>query len=122
MHERCSENDLRFGKRKTYSNTKKDVQKVNTNTVFIWISDFIPSVESSPFLPTSTKCLKAGYLAKVIMKNGRLVIGRIRYIGPLISGSLENRDEECAIFVGLQLRTNFGECDGSFEGRKIFDW
>lgn len=66
--------------------------------------------------------MKTGYLAKVITKSGRLVIGRIRYIGPLVTGSLENNEEECAIFVGLQLRANLGECDGSFEGRKIFDW
>lgn len=87
-------------------------------------TDFCPSKQSSPFLPSSTKCLKPGYLAKVITKNGRLVMGRIRYVGPLVStnNASSSRANENDIFVGLQLSSKIGECNGSFEGRKIFDW
>lgn len=100
----------------------------------LFCSDFSPSRQTLPFLPKSSKCLKVGHLAKVIAKNGRVVIGRVRYIGPLIStqsmttgsgGSgvtASTTDADSETFVGLQLPNKIGECDGSFEGRRIFDW
>lgn len=93
--------------------------------------DFSPSRQTLPFLPKSSKCLKVGHLAKVIAKNGRVVIGRVRYIGPLIStqsvtmgggGNASTADADSETFVGLQLPSKIGECDGSFEGRRIFEW
>lgn len=93
--------------------------------------DFSPSRQTLPFLPKSSKCLKVGHLAKVIAKNGRVVIGRVRYIGPLIStqslttesgGTATTADPDSETFVGLQLPNKIGECDGTFEGRRIFDW
>lgn len=78
--------------------------------------DYIPSKQSLPFLPKSPKCLKPGHLAKVITKNGRVAVGRVRYIGPLAF----NDDNET--FVGLQLPNKIGDCDGSIDGRKFFDW
>lgn len=83
------------------------------------ISDYIPSKQSLPFLPKSPKCLKPGHLAKVISKNGRVVIGRVRYVGPLATCRPENEDE---IFIGLQLPNKCGDCDGTIDGRKLFDW
>lgn len=79
--------------------------------------NYTPPKQSLPFLPKSPKCLKPGHLAKVISKNGRVVVGRIKYIGPLA-----NSEEEETIYVGLQLASNLGECDGSIDGRKFFDW
>lgn len=68
----------------------------------------------------------------MIAKNGRVVIGRVRYIGPLIStqslnaggggGTATTADPDAETFVGLQLPNKIGDCDGSFEGRRIFDW
>ncbi|XP_055630390.1 uncharacterized protein LOC129771090 isoform X2 [Toxorhynchites rutilus septentrionalis] len=90
-HRRCSENDIQ--------------------------RDYIPSKHALPFLPKTAKCLKPGHLAKVIARNGRVVVGRVRYIGPL-AGNSGDPDE---YFVGLQLPNNLGDCDGSIDGRKFFD-
>ena len=70
-----------------------------------------------PFLPKSPKCLKTGQQAKVIAKGGRIVVGKIRYIGHIASD--ENEDE---IYVGLELSHAQGDTDGSFNGRKFFEW
>lgn len=79
--------------------------------------DFRPSKQSLPFLPKTPRCLKPGQLAKVIAKTGQVVVGRIRYCGPVASS--EDSDE---IYVGLQLPHALGDCDGSFGGQTFFDW
>lgn len=84
--------------------------------------DYSPSKQSLPFLPKSPNCLKPGHLAKVIAKNGRCVIGRVRYIGPLVSTSAANEYPDNGTFIGLQLPNKIGDCDGSFENRKFFEW
>lgn len=80
---------------------------------------------SHPFLPKSPKCLKPGYLAKVIAKNGRIIDGRIRYIGPIVSHSSADANTHTnynlETFVGLQLSSSIGDCDGTYEGRKFFE-
>lgn len=87
------------------------------------ITDFSPSKQTLPFLPKSSANLKPGHLAKVIAKNGRVVIGRVRYVGPLASDSeTAGIDNENETYVGLQLPNKIGDCNGSFEGRKFFDW
>lgn len=83
---------------------------------FCCFTDFHPSKQSLPFLPKSPKCLKTGQLAKVIAKTGRVVVGRIRYCGPV--ASIDSDD----IFVGLQLPNALGDCDGSLAGKKFFEW
>lgn len=115
--ERCSENDLHSNGNEWSSFEKK---KSNVHISL----DFSPPKNSPPFLPYSTKCLKPGYWAKVITKNGSVVIGRVRYIGPLVStiDASTSRSIVNDIYVGLQLQSKIGECNGSFEGRKIFDW
>jgi len=80
------------------------------------IVDFHPPKQSLPFLPKSFRCLKPGQLAKVIAKSGRVVVGRIRYVGPVAS---IDGDE---IFVGLQMPNALGDCDGSHDGTKFFEW
>lgn len=90
--------------------------------LFLFLTDYSPSKQSLPFLPKSPKCLKLGHLAKVITKTGRVVIGRIRYIGPLSSSDYSagaGIDEQ---FVGLQLPNKIGDCDGTIDGRKFFEW
>lgn len=79
-------------------------------------SDFHPSKHSLPFLPKSPKCLKPGQLAKVIAKSGKVVVGRIRYCGPVACA------EDDETYVGLQLPSALGDCDGSIGGKKFFDW
>lgn len=58
----------------------------------------------------------------MIAKNGRVVIGRVRYVGPLASAETAGTDSENETYVGLQLPNKIGDCNGSFEGRKFFDW
>ncbi|XP_065082253.1 uncharacterized protein LOC135704700 [Ochlerotatus camptorhynchus] len=93
-HRRCSENDIQ--------------------------RDYIPSKQALPFLPKTAKCLKPGHLAKVIARNGRVIVGRVRYIGPL-AGCSSASGEPDETYVGLQLPNNLGDCDGSIDGRKFFD-
>lgn len=78
--------------------------------------DFHPPKHSLPFLPKTPKCLKTGQLAKVIAKTGRVVVGRIRYCGPVAA------DDADETYVGLQLPSALGDCDGSSGGRKFFEW
>lgn len=106
---RCSENDIQRGKTIIFNSF--------LSSIITFFSDYIPSKQALPFLPKSPKCLKPGYLAKVIAKNGRIVVGRIRYIGPLACNQMEDET-----YVGLQLPNNLGDCDGTIEGRKFFDW
>ncbi|XP_053670371.1 uncharacterized protein LOC128720703 [Anopheles nili] len=88
-HRRCSENDIQ--------------------------RDYIPSKQALPFLPKTSKCLKPGHLAKVISRNGRIVVGRVRYIGPLAGSDIDDS------YVGLQLPNNLGDCDGTFDGKRFFE-
>ncbi|XP_038109854.1 uncharacterized protein LOC6032291 [Culex quinquefasciatus] len=98
-HRRCSENDIQ--------------------------RDYIPSKQALPFLPKTAKCLKPGHLAKVIARNGRVVVGRVRYIGPLVAASADGVVQPTAdpdeAYVGLQLPNNLGDCDGSIDGKKFFE-
>lgn len=74
-----------------------------------------------PYLPKSWTDLKLGYLIKVINRDGRVVFGRVRYIGPMASESTSMPED--VIFVGVEaLEKSKGYSDGSFEGRRFFDW
>jgi dynactin complex subunit len=53
----------------------------------------------------------------VIAKSGRVVVGKIRYCGPVAFA-----DDSDETFVGLQLPSALGDCDGSFGGKKLFEW
>jgi dynactin complex subunit len=63
-------------------------------------------------LPKTPNCLKPGQLAKVIARGGRIVVGNIRYVGPI----------ENETYVGLQLPQPLGDCGGSFNGKTFFEW
>lgn len=84
--------------------------------------DYTPSRQSLPFLPRTAKCLKPGHLAKVIAKNGRVVVGRVRYVGPIATVDKDGSAVIDDLYVGVQLQSKCGDCDGTFEGRKFFDW
>lgn len=62
----------------------------------------------------------------MISKNGRVVIGRVRYIGPLASvsgvGDSAGGNGEDEIYIGLQLPNKFGDCDGTIDGKRFFEW
>lgn len=107
---RCSEADIQRGESIIFPQKMNDALNPASHP------DFHPSKQSLPFLPKSPKCLKPGQLAKVIAKTGRVVVGRIRYCGPVAS---VDSDET---YVGLQLPNALGDCDGSFEGKKFFEW
>jgi hypothetical protein len=107
---RCSEADIQRG-----MFTKTSIENDWLTPEYFYV-DYHPSKQSLPFLPKSSKCLKPGQLAKVIAKSGRVVVGRIRYCGPVAS---IDSDET---FVGLQLPNALGDCDGSLGGKKFFEW
>lgn len=90
--------------------------KLNIFTISLLV-DFHPPKHALPFLPKTPKCLKTGQLAKVIAKTGRVVVGKIRYCGPVADSG--DADET---YVGLQLPSALGDCDGSFSGKKFFEW
>ncbi|XP_054268790.1 uncharacterized protein LOC128990449 [Macrosteles quadrilineatus] len=75
---------------------------------------FEPPKSSSPFLAKLPRDLKLNYWVKVITNEGRVVVGRVRYVGP-VSGRGDD------IYVGVQLGRSDGNCDGSYGGRRYFD-
>lgn len=46
------------------------------------------------------------------------MIGRVRYVGPLVVDAFTAEET----YVGLQLQNKLGDCDGSIDGRRFFDW
>lgn len=51
---------------------------------------------------------------KVITSEGRVMVGRVRYVG-LVSGKSDPH-------VGVELPQDVGDSDGVFQGRRYFDW
>lgn len=70
---------------------------------------------SQPFIAKVPRDLKLNYWVKVISPEGRVVVGRVRYVGPL-----SGKGEES--FVGVQLNRSDGNSDGSYGERRYFDW
>lgn len=66
-----------------------------------------------PFTPKVPSDLKPNNFVKVISPHGRVVCGKVRYIGPL-----PGQDDS---YVGLALTQAEGNCDGSYQGRRFFD-
>uniref|UniRef100_A0A8D8SI60 Dynactin subunit 1 n=1 Tax=Cacopsylla melanoneura TaxID=428564 RepID=A0A8D8SI60_9HEMI len=66
-----------------------------------------------PFTPKVPSDLKPNNFVKVISPHGRVVCGRVRYVGPL-PGMEESQ-------VGVQLTHDDGNCDGTYQGRRFFD-
>ncbi|XP_011302335.1 uncharacterized protein [Fopius arisanus] len=72
-----------------------------------------PPQDARPYLPKIPRDLKLDHLVKVISPEGRVLQGRVRYIGPV-----PGRED---IHVGVELPTESGGSDGTFHGRRFFD-
>lgn len=72
------------------------------------------SVHGKPYLPKSIYDLQLNAYAKVITSFGKVVGGRIRYIGPVATISEP--------LIGVQFDHKVGDCDGSLNGIKYFEW
>lgn len=77
--------------------------------------DFEPPKSSQPFIAKVPRDLKLNYWVKVITPEGKVVIGRVKYVG-----WLPGKGEES--FVGVHLGRSDGNSDGSYGGRRFFDW
>ncbi|CAG9856350.1 unnamed protein product [Phyllotreta striolata] len=74
--------------------------------------DNVPPPGWVPFLPRVSRDLKLDNWVKVITSEGRVKGGRVRYVGPVTS--------QTEHFVGVQLGSPDGYCDGTFNNRKYF--
>lgn len=72
------------------------------------------SVHGKPYLPKSIYDLQLNAYAKVITSFGKVVGGRIRYIGPVATISEP--------LIGVQFDHKVGDCDGSLNGIRYFEW
>lgn len=80
----------------------------------IFFIDSSPPRNWTPFLPHGIKDLRSDNWVKVIGPDSRIRGGRVRYVG-YVMGQQEP-------YVGIELTTNTGNCDGSFNERRYFDW
>ncbi|XP_057327836.1 uncharacterized protein LOC130669129 [Microplitis mediator] len=76
-------------------------------------SEWNPPQDARPYLPKVPRDLKLDHLVKVISPEGRVLQGKVRYVGPV-----PGREE---IHVGVELPTESGSSDGTFHGRRFFD-
>lgn len=77
-------------------------------------ADNVPPQDWQPFLPRVPRDLHLDYWVKVIVSEGRVRGGRVRYVGPLLNQS--------EVFVGVQLSTPDGHSDGTISNRRYFNW
>ncbi|XP_018301986.1 uncharacterized protein [Mycetomoellerius zeteki] len=77
------------------------------------IRDWHPSQDAKPYLPKTPRDLKLDHLVKVISPEGRVLQGRVRYVGPV-----PGREDT---HVGVELPYVNGSSDGTFHGRRFFD-
>ncbi|KAL0128825.1 hypothetical protein PUN28_003896 [Cardiocondyla obscurior] len=77
------------------------------------IRDWHPPQDAKPYLPKIPRDLKLDHLVKVISPEGRVLQGRVRYVGPV-----PGREDT---HVGVELPYVNGSSDGTFHGRRFFD-
>ncbi|XP_019695935.1 uncharacterized protein LOC105180824 isoform X2 [Harpegnathos saltator] len=77
------------------------------------IRDWYPPQDARPYLPKIPRDLKLDHLVKVISPEGRVLQGRVRYIG-----AVPGREDA---HVGVELPYRNGSSDGTFHGRKFFE-
>nr|XP_012134858.1 PREDICTED: uncharacterized protein LOC100876462 isoform X1 [Megachile rotundata] len=77
------------------------------------IRDWHPPQDARPYLPKIPRDLKPDHLVKVISPEGKVLQGRVRYVGPV-----PGREET---HVGVELPHLNGSSDGTFHGRRFFD-
>ncbi|XP_043467845.1 uncharacterized protein LOC122502043 isoform X2 [Leptopilina heterotoma] len=71
-----------------------------------------PPQDARPYLPKIPRDLKLDHLVKVISPEGKVLQGRVRYVGPV-----PGRED---IHVGVELPNENGSSDGTFHGRRFF--
>ncbi|XP_048512632.1 uncharacterized protein LOC105683220 isoform X2 [Athalia rosae] len=77
------------------------------------LREWNPPQDARPYLPKIPRDLKLNHLVKVISPEGRVLQGRVRYVGPV-----PGREEP---HVGVELPSDSGSSDGTFHGRRFFD-
>lgn len=77
------------------------------------IRDWHPPQDARPYLPKIPRDLKLDHLVKIISPEGKVLQGRVRYVGPV-----PGREET---HVGVELPYSNGCSDGTFHGRRFFD-
>ncbi|XP_076655243.1 uncharacterized protein LOC143360360 isoform X2 [Halictus rubicundus] len=77
------------------------------------IRDWHPPQDARPYLPKIPRDIKLDHIVKVISPDGRVLQGRVRYVGP-VPGHEEAH-------VGVELPYMNGSSDGTFHGRRFFD-
>ncbi|GLH14460.1 Restin homolog, partial [Gryllus bimaculatus] len=77
------------------------------------IRELTPPQSAQPFLPKVPRDLKLDYFVKVITAEGRVMVGRVRYVGAVPGRSDPH--------VGVELPKAAGDSDGSYQGRRFFD-
>ncbi|XP_063702670.1 uncharacterized protein LOC134832536 [Culicoides brevitarsis] len=87
---------------------------------------FIPPPCQLPFLPRTPETLKIGNLAKVILRSGRIAVGRIRFVGCVRDEEEEGetrrkQNKEDDVFIGVQLPSEWGDSDGTYNEKRFFD-
>ncbi|XP_011506596.1 PREDICTED: uncharacterized protein LOC105369053 [Ceratosolen solmsi marchali] len=75
--------------------------------------DWNPPRDARPYLPKIPRDLKLDHLVKVISPEGKILQGRVRYVGP-ITGKED-------VHVGVELPNENGISDGTIHGRRYFD-
>jgi len=61
--------------------------------------------------------LKLDHLVKIISPEGRVLQGRVRYVGPVPG----REDTHVGVELGVETYVS-GSSDGTFHGRRFFDW
>lgn len=75
--------------------------------------EMVAAKSAQPYLPKSFNDLKLDHLVKVITADGRVTVGRVRYVGA-VAGLPDPH-------VGVELSSGTGDSDGSFRGRRYFE-
>ncbi|PSN46827.1 hypothetical protein C0J52_09587 [Blattella germanica] len=68
------------------------------------VREFVPPQSAQPFLPKIPRELKLDYFVKIITSEGKVMVGRVRYVGS-VPGKTEPH-------VGVELPQDMGESDG----------
>lgn len=71
-------------------------------------------VRGKPYLPKSIYDLQLNSYVKVITNVGKVVGGKLRYIGHVATIHEP--------LVGVQFDRKIGDCDGSINGIRYFEW
>ncbi|KAF4518909.1 hypothetical protein B566_EDAN006747 [Ephemera danica] len=77
---------------------------------------FQPPFTARPFLPRQPRDLREDCLVKVIAHDGRVLVGRVRFVGTLTAAGVNDP------VVGVELPDNtYGNTDGTLHGHRLFD-